>query len=195
METSILSLINGSKARYLQELTQYLSIPSVSAIPDHAADLRRCAEWTAEMMAAVGLQNVRLIETAGNPIVYGDWLGATGAPTVLCYGHYDVQPVDPLELWESAPFEPAIRNGKIYARGATDDKGQLFAHFKAIEAHLRACGRLPVNIKVVVEGEEEIGGAHLDELVRDQKQQLAADVVVISDGAMFAAGVPSICRG
>jgi acetylornithine deacetylase/succinyl-diaminopimelate desuccinylase-like protein len=195
METSILSLIDGSKARYLQELTQYLSIPSVSAIPDHATDLRRCAEWTAEMMAAVGLQNVRLIETAGNPIVYGDWLGATGAPTVLCYGHYDVQPVDPLELWESAPFEPAIRNGKIYARGATDDKGQLFAHFKAIEAHLRASGRLPVNIKVVVEGEEEIGGAHLDELVRDQKQQLAADVVVISDGAMFAAGVPSICRG
>jgi acetylornithine deacetylase/succinyl-diaminopimelate desuccinylase-like protein len=195
MDNGLLNFIHGNQERYLRELAQYLSIPSVSAIPEHAADIRRCAEWTAEMMAAVGLQNVRLIETAGNPIVYGDWLAARDAPTVLCYGHYDVQPADPLELWESPPFQPAIRDGKIYARGATDDKGQLFAHIKAIEAHLRVRERLPVNLKVIVEGEEEIGGTHLDTFVRGHQQFLAADVVVISDGAMFAAGVPSICRG
>jgi acetylornithine deacetylase/succinyl-diaminopimelate desuccinylase-like protein len=195
MDNGILNFIHGSQGRYLHELAQYLSIPSVSAIPEHAADVRRCATWTAEMMAAVGLHNVRLIETAGNPIVYGDWLAASSAPTVLCYGHYDVQPADPLELWDSMPFEPAIRDGNIYARGATDDKGQLFAHFKAIEAHLRVTGRLPINLKMLVEGEEEIGGQHLDAFVRGQKQFLAADVVVISDGAMFAAGAPSICRG
>ena len=136
---------------------------------------------------------MRLVETPGNPIVYGDWLQAEGAPTILFYGHYDVQPVDPLELWESPPFEATVRDGEIYARGAADDKGQVFMHFKAIEAHLKKAGRLPVNIKVMIEGEEEVGSANLDEFIRANKRDLAADVVVISDSAMFDRGVPSIC--
>lgn len=190
---SVVEFIRENQDRYLVELAECLAIPSVSALPQHAPDIRRCAEWTAEAMSRAGLQHVRLVETAGNPIVYGDWLAAADAPTLLCYGHYDVQPAEPFDLWDSPPFEAAIRDGKIYARGATDDKGQLFAHFKAIEAHLETTGRLPVNIKMIVEGEEEIGGIHLDAFVRGHKQLLAADAVVISDGAMFDAGVPSIC--
>jgi acetylornithine deacetylase/succinyl-diaminopimelate desuccinylase-like protein len=191
----VTNFIKDNGDRWLRELAEYLAIPSVSALPLHAADIRRCAEWTAQAMARAGLEGVRLIETSGNPIVYGDWLGAPAAPTVLCYGHYDVQPVDPVDLWESPPFEPTIRDGRMYARGATDDKGQLFAHFKAIEAHLLGTGRLPVNIKMIVEGEEEVGGANIGQFVRGHREFLAADVVVISDGAMFDDGVPSICRG
>ena len=146
-------------------------------------------------MRRIGLQNVRLIETPGNPVVYGDWLGAPGAPTILFYGHYDVQPVDPLELWQSPPFEATVRDGEIYARGAADDKGQVFMHLKAVEAHMKQNGRLPVNIKFIIEGEEEVGSANLDEFVRAHKDELKADVVVISDSAMFARGVPSICYG
>jgi len=127
--------------------------------------------------------------------VYGDWLGAPGAPTILFYGHYDVQPVDPLDLWESPPFEATVRDGEIYARGSADDKGQVFMHFKAIEAHLKQNGRLPVNIKIILEGEEEVGSVNLDEFVRAHKDELGADVVVISDSPMFARGVPSICYG
>ena len=146
-------------------------------------------------MRAIGLQQVRLYETPGNPIVYGEWMGAPGAPTILFYGHYDVQPVDPLSLWESPPFEATIRDGEIYARGAADDKGQVFMHLKAIEAYLSKSGRLPVNIKLMIEGEEEVGSANLDAFIRDHKAELGADVVVISDSAMFARGVPSICYG
>jgi acetylornithine deacetylase/succinyl-diaminopimelate desuccinylase-like protein len=146
-------------------------------------------------MRRIGLQNVRLIDTPGNPVVYGEWLGAPGAPTILFYGHYDVQPVDPLELWQSPPFEATIRDGEIYARGSADDKGQVFMHFKAVEAHLKQNGRLPVNIKFMIEGEEEVGSAHLDDFVRRHKHDLGANVVVISDSAMFARGVPSICYG
>jgi acetylornithine deacetylase/succinyl-diaminopimelate desuccinylase-like protein len=134
-----------------------------------------------------------LIETPGNPIVYGEWLHAPDAPTMLFYGHYDVQPVDPVDLWESPPFEATVRDGEIYARGAADDKGQVFMHCKAIEAHLKQNGRLPINIKVVIEGEEEVGSRNLDQFVRANKAQLKADVVVISDSAMFDRGVPSIC--
>ena len=159
------------------------------------ADVRRCAEWTVEALTRAGMQNVRLIETPGHPVVYGDWLGAEGAPTILFYGHYDVQPVDPLNLWESPPFEATIRDGEIYARGAADDKGQVFMHFKAIEAHLKQNGRLPVNIRVVLEGEEEVGSANLDDFIKANQAQLAADVVVISDSPMFDRGIPSICYG
>jgi acetylornithine deacetylase/succinyl-diaminopimelate desuccinylase-like protein len=127
--------------------------------------------------------------------VYGDWLGAPGAPTILFYGHYDVQPVDPLDLWESPPFEATIRDGEIYARGSADDKGQVFMHFKAVEAHLKQAGKLPVNMKIILEGEEEVGSVNLDEFVRAHKSELGADVVVISDSTMFARGVPSICYG
>lgn len=191
----VVDFINANRDRYVDELKRYLAIPSISALPDHAADVRACAEWTAAEMRRIGLENVRLVATPGNPVVCGDWLHAEGAPTILFYGHYDVQPVDPLDLWESPPFEAAVRQGEIYARGAADDKGQVFMHFKAVEACLRRTGRLPVNIRFVIEGEEEIGSVNLDAFVRDHRDELAADVVVISDSPMFDRGVPSICYG
>jgi acetylornithine deacetylase/succinyl-diaminopimelate desuccinylase-like protein len=191
----VIDFINVHRDRYLDELKALLAIPSISALPQHAADVKRCADWCGGEMRRIGLQNVRLIDTPGNPVVYGDWLGAPGAPTVLFYGHYDVQPVDPLELWESPPFEATIRDGEIYARGSADDKGQVLMHFKAVEAHLKQNGRLPVNIKFILEGEEEVGSANLDDFVRAHKRELGADVVVISDSPMFDRGIPSICYG
>jgi len=190
---SVIDFINTNRDRYINELKQFLAIPSISAIPAHSGDVRRCAEWTADEMRRVGLENVRLVDTPGNPVVYGDWLHAPGAPTILFYGHYDVQPVDPVNLWESPPFEATVRDGEIYARGAADDKGQVFMHFKAIEAHLKQTGSLPVNMRLIIEGEEEVGSENLDNFVRANKSQLDADVVVISDSAMFDRGVPSIC--
>src|SRR5690349_18040050 len=192
----VIDFIHTNRDRYVSELKEYLAIPSISALPAHSADVKRCAEWTAEEMRRIGLENVRLVETPGNPIVYADWLKAgPNAPTTLFYGHYDVQPVDPLELWESPPFEATVRDGEIYARGSADDKGQVFMHFKAVEAHIKQTGRLPVNIKFMIEGEEEVGSAHLDDFVRSHKSDLAADVVVISDSPMFARGIPSMCYG
>jgi len=192
---NVIDFINVHRERYLDELKALLAIPSISALSEHSGDVRTCANWCADEMGRVGLQNVQLFETPGNPIVYGDWLGAEGAPTILFYGHYDVQPVDPLELWQSPPFEATIRDGEIYARGAADDKGQIFMHLKAIEAHLKQNGRLPVNIKIIFEGEEEVGSVNLDNFIASHKDELKADVVVISDSAMFARGVPSICYG
>jgi len=192
---NVIDFVNVNRDRYLQELKAFLAIPSISALPQHAGDVKKCAEWTADEMRRIGLQNVKLIDTPGNPVVYGDWLNAPGKPTILFYGHYDVQPVDPLDLWESPPFEATIRDGEIYARGSADDKGQVFMHFKAVEAHLKQTGKLPVNIKFIIEGEEEVGSAHLDDFVRSHKTDLAADVVVISDSGMFGRGVPSICYG
>ena len=195
MTNNVVDFINLHRDRYVEELKSYLAIPSISALPQHAGDIRACAEWTAAELTRIGMQNVRLIETPGNPVVYADWLNAPGAPTLLFYGHYDVQPVDPLDLWESPPFEATIRDGEIYARGSADDKGQIFMHFKAIEAWLKQTGSLPVNIRIFIEGEEEVGSKHLDQFVRDNKEQLAADVVVISDSPMFDRGIPSICYG
>ena len=192
---NVIDHINTNRDRYLDELKDFLAIPSISALPQHQADVRRCAEWTGEELRRIGMHNVRLIETPGNPVVYGDWLGAEGAPTILFYGHYDVQPVDPVELWESPPFEATVRDGEIYARGSADDKGQVFMHFKAIEAHLKQNGRLPVNIRVILEGEEEVGSANLDDFIKAHKDELSADVVVISDSPMFDRGIPSICYG
>src|SRR5689334_13508224 len=191
----VVDYINVHRDRYVEELKQYLAIPSISALPEHAADTRRAAEWTAEALRNAGMQNVRLMDTPGNPVVYGDWLGAPGRPTLLFYGHYDVQPVDPVNLWTSPPFEATVRDGEIYARGAADDKGQVFMHIKAVEAFMKQAGSLPLNIKFFIEGEEEVGSVHLDQFVRDHKQDLAADVVVISDSPMFDRGVPSICYG
>jgi acetylornithine deacetylase/succinyl-diaminopimelate desuccinylase-like protein len=191
----VVDFINVNRDRYVDELKLYLAIPSISALPQHAADVRRAAEWTGEALKTAGLQNVRLIETPGNPVVYGDWLNAPGKPTILFYGHYDVQPVDPVELWTSPPFEATVRDGEIYARGSADDKGQVFMHIKAVEAHLKQTGSLPLNIKFFIEGEEEVGSVHLDDFVRSHKQELAADVVVISDSPMFDRGIPSICYG
>jgi acetylornithine deacetylase/succinyl-diaminopimelate desuccinylase-like protein len=192
---SVVDFINVNRDRYVDELKQYLAIPSVSALPQHAADVRRAAEWTMESLRGAGLQNAKLIETPGHPVVYADWLNAPGKPTILFYGHYDVQPVDPVELWTSPPFDATVRDGEIYARGAADDKGQVFMHIKAVEAHLKQAGSLPLNIRFFIEGEEEVGSVHLDDFVRSHKQDLAADVVVISDSPMFDRGIPSICYG
>src|SRR6187399_1778359 len=170
----VVDFINVNRDRYVDELKQYLAIPSISALPQHAADVRRAAGWTAGSLRAAGMQNVTLFETPGNPVVYADWLNAPGKPTILFYGHYDVQPVDPVDLWPSPPFEATVRDGEIYARAAADDKGQVFMHIKAIEAHLKQSSALPLNIKLIVEGEEEVGSAHLDEFIRANKPLLAA---------------------
>jgi acetylornithine deacetylase/succinyl-diaminopimelate desuccinylase-like protein len=195
MQNNVLDYIQNHRDRYVDELKTWLAIPSISALPEHAGDVRRAADWAGAEMTRVGLQNVRLIDTPGNPVVYGEWLNAPGAATVLYYGHYDVQPVDPLDLWDSPPFEGTVRDGELFARGAADDKGQIFMHFKALEAHMANGARLPVNFKMILEGEEEVGSVHLDDFIRDHRDMLAADVVVISDTGMFAKGVPSLCYG
>jgi acetylornithine deacetylase/succinyl-diaminopimelate desuccinylase-like protein len=187
--------MEANRSRHLEELMAWLRFPSISAISDHKPDMERCAAWTMEEMRRVGLQSVRLLPTAGHPSVYGEWLGAPGKPTVLIYGHYDVQPVDPLPLWETPPFEPSVRDGLLYARGATDDKGQTFLHLKAIEGLLRTEGTLPVNVKVLIEGEEEIGSRNLAPMLREQKELLAADLAVISDTSLWAPGVPTVTYG
>ena len=182
---TVIDFIQTSRDRYLDELKALLSIPSVSALPEHAADMRRCAETLADHMRGVGLQNVRLADTPGHPIVYGEWLGAPGAPTVLVYGHYDVQPVDPLDQWTTPPFEPTIRDGELFARGAADDKGQLFIHLKAIEAHIKQHGRAAGQRQGHHRGR---GGDRQPEprSVHPRAPRAAGgDVVVISDTPMF----------
>jgi acetylornithine deacetylase/succinyl-diaminopimelate desuccinylase-like protein len=191
----VVDFINVNRDRYVDELKQYLAIPSISALPEHSSDVRRAAQWTADALTGAGMRNVKLIDTPGHPVVYGDWLNAPGKPTILFYGHYDVQPVDPLNLWTTPPFEGTVRDGEIYARGSADDKGQVFMHIKAVEAHMKKAGRLPLNFKFFIEGEEEVGSAHLDDFIRSHKSDLAADVVVISDSPMFDRGIPSICYG
>ena len=184
--------IDKNRDRFRNELFDFLRIPSVSARSEHRADTRRAAEWLMARMKDAGLE-VSLHETAGHPIVLGEWRGAgPSAPTVLIYGHYDVQPPEPLELWTSPPFEPQVRDGRIYARGSVDDKGQLYLHIKAIEAHLQGAGRLPVNVIVVAEGEEEVGSENLMPFVEQHAERLKPDAVVISDSSMFAPGMPSI---
>ena len=183
--------IDDNLPRFREELFDFLRIPSVSARREHDGDTRRAAEWLAERMREAGLQ-ATIEDTAGHPIVIGEWREAGDAPTVLIYGHYDVQPAEPLELWTTPPFEPAVRDGRIYARGSVDDKGQLYLHVKALQAHLEANGRLPVNVVVVAEGEEEVGSANLMPFVEKQAKRLAADYVVISDTSMAGAGMPTI---
>jgi acetylornithine deacetylase/succinyl-diaminopimelate desuccinylase-like protein len=179
-------------ARIQRELFDFLRIPSVSARSEHDADTARAAEWTAESLRAAGLR-ATVHRTAGHPVVVGEWRDAgPAAPTILVYGHYDVQPAEPLDLWTSPPFEPQIRGGKLFARGSVDDKGQLFLHIKALEAHLKARGRLPVNVIVLAEGEEEVGSEHLAPFVAANAALLRCDGVVISDSAMFAPGLPSV---
>ncbi|MFI5256815.1 MAG: M20/M25/M40 family metallo-hydrolase, partial [Gemmatimonadales bacterium] len=179
-------------SRIRRELFDFLRIPSVSARSEHDADTARAAEWTAVALRDAGLE-ATVHPTAGHPVVVGEWRGAgAGAPTVLVYGHYDVQPAEPLELWTSPPFEPTVRHGRLYARGSVDDKGQLFLHVKALEAHLRARGRLPLNVIVLAEGEEEVGSEHLASFIEAHADRLRCDAVVISDSAMFAPGLPSI---
>jgi acetylornithine deacetylase/succinyl-diaminopimelate desuccinylase-like protein len=179
-------------ARIHGELYDLLRIPSVSARSEHTADVARAADWIATAMRDIGM-DAAIHSTAGHPIVVGEWRRApVGAPTVLVYGHYDVQPVEPLDLWTSPPFEPTLRDGRIYARGSVDDKGQLFLHLKAIEAHLAVRGTLPVNLIVLAEGEEEVGSEHLAAFIERRADILRSDAIVISDSSMFAPGLPSI---
>ena len=180
------------RSRFYDELWDFLRIPSVSAKSEHNGDTERAAEWVRAQLAQAGLRT-ETIATPGHPVVLGEWREAgPDAPTVLIYGHYDVQPPEPLDLWDSPPFEPAIRDGRIYARGSADDKGQLFLHIKALEAHLATRGRLPVNVVVLAEGEEEVGSPNLVPFVKAHRERLAAETVVISDSAMFAPGIPSL---
>src|ERR1700694_3702013 len=183
--------LRKNDSRIHDELFEFLRIPSVSAKSEHNGDTKRAAEWVKNSLDKIGVP-AKIYPTAGHPIVVGEWRNAPGAPTVLIYGHYDVQPAEPLELWTSPPFEPMMRDGNIYARGSVDDKGQLFLHVKALEAHLATRKKLPVNVVVIAEGEEEIGSEHLASFVEDQKKLLKADAVIISDSAMFAPGLPSI---
>jgi acetylornithine deacetylase/succinyl-diaminopimelate desuccinylase-like protein len=185
------AFFSANSPRIRDELFQFLRIPSVSARSEHNADTARAADWFADSLRKVGLQ-ATVHPTAGHPVVVGEWRGAPGAPTVLVYGHYDVQPPEPLELWHSPPFEPTTREGKIFARGSVDDKGQLFLHAKALEAHLTVRGSLPLNVIVLAEGEEEIGSPNLTPFVEGHAELLHANAVVISDSSMFAPGLPSI---
>jgi acetylornithine deacetylase/succinyl-diaminopimelate desuccinylase-like protein len=184
--------LDDNDRRFHDELFDFLRIPSVSARSEYDADMQRTAKWVSDNLRTAGL-DTEIMPTPGHPVVLGEWRKApAGAPTVLVYGHYDVQPAEPLELWTSPPFEPTMRDGRIYARGSVDDKGQLFAHMKALEAHLGARGKLPVNIIVLAEGEEEVGSDNLEAFVTKHAKRLACDYIVISDSSMFAPGLPSI---
>ena len=185
-----------AEAQLLNELCDWLRIPSVSTLAQHNEDVERAAGWLARKMTAVGLENVELVRNGGHPIVYGDWLHAgADAPTLLVYGHYDVQPADPIELWISPPFEPTVRGDDLFARGASDDKGQIFAHVAAVQALLATSGSLPVNVKFVVEGEEEDGSQALMEYVPAAVEKLAADACLISDTHMLSPQQPLIIYG
>jgi acetylornithine deacetylase/succinyl-diaminopimelate desuccinylase-like protein len=194
-DNPVLAYIAAHEPRFLDELKAFLRFPSISTESRHVADLWRAAEFIAADLRRMGMRQVEVLPTAGHPAVYAEWLGAPGQPTVLIYGHYDVQPVDPENLWTTPPFEPTERDGYLYARGASDDKGQVHLHLKAAEAHLRSTGKLPVNLKLIVEGEEEVGSEHLTALIQAERERLKADVVVVSDTGMFARGQPAICYG
>ncbi len=190
---NILKFIDSNKRRYIEELKKFLSYPSISTNPENKKDIIECAEYIKNELERIGMQNVKIMPTGGHPVVYADWLNAGKAqPTILIYGHYDVQPVDPIDLWTTPPFEASIRGENIYARGSADDKGQVFIHFKALEAHLSQNKSLPVNIKLLIEGEEEIGSIHLEDFIKDNKELLKCDAAVISDTAMYDKDVPAI---
>ena len=189
--------VEQHRERCLAHLQDLLRIPSVSALSQHRPDVWRAAEWVAEDLRAIGLHGVEVIPDAegGHPLVYGEWLDAPGCPTLLIYGHYDVQPPDPLELWQTPPFEPTVRGDDLYARGASDDKGQMLALLKGVEAVLQTQGRLPINLKVLIEGEEEVSGTHIERFVRAHAARLRADAALIADSPMFAPGLPTLCTG
>jgi acetylornithine deacetylase/succinyl-diaminopimelate desuccinylase-like protein len=194
-DTDLDAYCRQHQPRFVDELIEALRIPSISADPAHAHDVVASAEFLADAARRVGFQKTELLETAGHPALYAELTVDPSLPTALIYGHHDVQPVDPLEEWVSPPFEPQVRDGALYARGAVDDKGQVWMHLKAVEAHMQTRGRLPINLKLIVEGEEEIGSVHFDQLVAEHGGLLSADVAVISDTPIFAKGVPSLCTG
>jgi len=196
MSSSAVSYANQNQQRFLSELKDLLRIPSISTLPQHKDDVRRAAQFIADELTRIGIENVEIIKTNGHPLVYGDWMHAPGKPVVLCYGHYDVQPPDPLDEWQTPPFEPTERNSNLYARGAVDDKGQMYMHLKAVEALMKAGGgKLPVNVKFLIEGEEEVGGESIAKYVRENPQRLKADFALVSDTEMFAPDLPTLCVG
>jgi acetylornithine deacetylase/succinyl-diaminopimelate desuccinylase-like protein len=184
-----------NRERYLEGLKAFLRIPSISTMPEHKPDIRRAAEFVAGELRTAGMRGVELVEGIGNPLVYGEWLDAPGKPTLLFYGHYDVQPADPIEEWKSPPFEPEVRGDNIYARGSADDKGLTYLLIKAVEGSLATRGKLPVNVRFLIEGEEEIGGEHIETYVASKPPRLQADAAVISDTEMFAPELPTLCVG
>ena len=189
------SYAEKNRNRFLQELKDLVSIPSISSDSNHIPDMKECALFVKNALSSMRFDRVEMIETNGHPIIYGEWLGASDAPTVLLYGHYDVQPVDPLELWDTPPFQPSERDNRLYGRGTVDDKGQFYLHLKAMESWLLSCGELPVNVKVIVEGEEEVGSESLEPFLENNREMLSADVAVISDTSMIKKGCPSITYG
>jgi len=191
----VINYIERNQPQFLEELKDFLRIPSISALPENKEDINRAAKFVEDKLKAAGLNKVEIFMTEGHPLIYGEWLGAPGKPTVLVYGHYDVQPVDPIELWQSAPFEPEIRDGKIWARGATDDKGQMFIHIKSVEAFFKEKGTLPVNVKFIIEGEEEIGSESLETFINSHTELLKCDAVLISDTSLFDEGIPTLTYG
>ena len=191
-----LAYAQAQRQPFLEALCDLLRIPSISTLPQHAPDMDRAAAWLAARLTAIGLNGVELLPTAGYPVVYGEWLGAgPKAPTLLVYGHYDVQPVDPLDEWQTPPFEPTLIGDKLFCRGASDDKGQAFAILAAAESYLATGGGLPINLKVMLEGEEEVSSPHMPAFVADQRARLAADAVLISDGAILGPQSPLISYG
>jgi acetylornithine deacetylase/succinyl-diaminopimelate desuccinylase-like protein len=195
MSSNAVTFARQNHPRFLNELKDLLRIPSVSTLPEHQSDCRRAAEALAAELTRIGMEHARLLETEGHPMVYADWLHAAGKPTVLFYGHYDVQPTDPLDEWLSPPFEPTERNGNLYARGAVDDKGQVWAQIKALESLLAATGSLPLNVRVILEGEEEVGGEGIAAFVASKPAELKADFALVCDTELFAPGLPTLCVG
>lgn len=191
----ILNHINANINSYIEELKDFLRIQSISTLPEHKNDMQAAAQFVADKIKQAGIEKVNIYQTDGHPIVYAEWLGAPGKPTVLIYGHYDVQPADPIDLWHTSPFEPVIKDGKIYARGATDDKGQMYVHIKSVESFFRVNGSLPVNVKFLIEGEEEIGSSNLYSFLKSNTDLLKCDAVLISDTSLWDEGVPTITYG
>jgi acetylornithine deacetylase/succinyl-diaminopimelate desuccinylase-like protein len=187
--------IDANRKRFVDDLIEWVRIPAISSDPKHAKDLVRNADHLAAALRKLGADRVEIWPTKGHPAVFAEWMKAPGKPTLLVYGHHDVQPVDPLNEWISPPFEPAIRSGRVWGRGVVDDKGQVLIHVHAIEAFVRTVGALPINLKLIVEGEEEIGSDNLDTLMRERTRDLSADFVCVSDTAMFGRGIPSLCVG
>ena len=187
--------LESNKSRFLAEMLDFIRIPSISALSEHAGDIQRASEWVANRMNAAGIEEVRILPTNGPPVVYGEWLHAPDKPTILIYGHFDTQPVDPVDLWSNPPFEPVVRDGRVYARGSSDDKGNMLIPILATEAMLKAEGSLPVNLKFFFEGEEEIGSGHLPDVIDAHKELLACNLVVSADGLQWREDQPSLLVG
>jgi acetylornithine deacetylase/succinyl-diaminopimelate desuccinylase-like protein len=195
MNRAVLTFLENNHERFVDELTSWLRIPSISTYDEQAEDVQRAAAWAHQKLKDIGFPQIETIPTGGHPLVYAEWLARPGQPTLLIYGHYDVQPVEPLEEWQSPPFEPAIRNGNLYARGAVDDKGQIMLVLAALEGWVQAGGGLPVNVKILLEGEEEAGGESIEAYLRDHPIRLKADAALICDTAMVSSIQPSLIIG